>query len=513
MAIKKKKALISIFLIIALASFMPAMASAQTDSTENGMLDKALPDDFFTKATLNVGLRSDGVYNFSTSKFKDNITLSVSNPTEKTMDVYLAVYRNAKWSVIGKLGTVNPGMSRTFEYPVTFTYNGITREVDNFGIIGKTNGNYLGGVFSIEENWESYEKGLLSTLSYFGIFSAVSLVSILLVIFAGVLVVATKTMHDEEAGPGEYTLKTLFAPINRARPMAEKIANIIISPFFWAVEFIFGAILIGLILLFALTGIRSDIGILVFLVGGIAALFMPMVFLVIGWLADYYEREPFRFIVAMFMWGVLATFISFFINTTLSLFLGAMLSAGAASVLTAVLVAPVVEETAKGLGLLIISGHHELDDAFDGILYGFAIGMGFAAVENWLYFASNASPVVVGGLMEWTYNILYRSFLCSLAHGCFTAATGGMIGYLKSKRKIKNFAVAGFMVGLPIAIIMHGLFNFTAIVDAIMQTAFGVPVPLFDPILTILATGFYIIIGYIMQKNIKNKKMANASIK
>ncbi|HMK46330.1 MAG TPA: PrsW family intramembrane metalloprotease, partial [Methanocella sp.] len=166
---------------------------------------------------------------------------------------------------------------------------------------------------------------------------------------------------------------------------------------------------------------------------------------------------------------------------------------------TSVFIAPVVEETSKGFGLLIMAGHHEMDDMFDGILYGFAIGMGFAAIENWLYFAANANPVSAEGLTPWAFNILYRSILCSLAHGGFTAATGGVIGFMKSHKSLRKFAFVGYFFGLPIAILLHGTFNFTAILDGIMQMVTHVPVPVFDPVLTLGMTGIYIILGVILQ--------------
>jgi len=166
-----------------------------------------------------------------------------------------------------------------------------------------------------------------------------------------------------------------------------------------------------------------------------------------------------------------------------------------ASAVLAIFLAPVVEETAKGLGVLIISGHHELDNTFDGILFGFAIGMGFAAVENWLYFAANANPIAVGGLTAWTYTILYRSVLCSLAHGCFTATTGAFVGFFRSHSRLRDFAWAGFLIGLPLAAALHSLFNFTAILDSVIS----MPVPIFDPLLTLVVTTIYIIIGVVLQ--------------
>jgi RsiW-degrading membrane proteinase PrsW (M82 family) len=458
----------------------------------------------FAERALSVQVNNTN-FTFSGPQASETISIRVYNPANEPLDVYVATYKSGKWTLGDRLGIIASGDAKAFEVPVNFSYAGRTTEVDRFGILGKSATAYLGSEFTILENWGQYEDQLKSTLSFFGVLSAGLLLGILIIILAGVFSMAMHLKHNEEVEPGEYTLRTLFFPLTRMRPAAEKIADILINPVFWVVELGFGLILVALILVFALSDTRRDIGLLVFIVGGVAAIFMPVVFLVLGWLADYYEREPFRFIAAMFMWGVLATFVAFFINTTLSLVIGVFLSGGAATLLIAVIVAPIVEETAKGMGLLVMSGHHEFSGVFDGILFGFAIGMGFAAIENWLYFASNASPVAVGGLQEWTYNILYRSFLCSLAHGCFTGATGGVIGFFKSRKNLRGFAFAGFFLGLPIAVLLHASFNGTAIVDSIMQTAFGVPVPIFDPLLTIVVTVIYICLGIYLQLKIKNK--------
>lgn len=479
-------------LVILLLFFVsPALAQSSGDVPSSVFQDKEL--------IVTIGQSN---FTFDQSPASRTLSIMVTNPTTSPMDVYLAIYRGEKWSMVKKLGSVAAGEQSSFDYPVNFTYSGKSEEVDRFGVVGRTYAGYLGSAFSVNENWTMYEDALKSSLSFFGVLSAAVLLGILAIVMAGVLSV---TLHTRRGPDGEYTLRTLFFPVTKMRPWAERIADIVINPFFWVIEMCLGALLVALILWFALHDIRQDIGWLVFIVGGVAAVFMPVIFLVIGWLADYYEREPFRFIAGLFMWGVMATFFAFFINTTISLVAGLILSAGAAQLIIAVLVAPVVEETAKGTGLLILSGHHDYDNVFDGIIFGFAIGMGFAFIENWLYFATNASPVVVGGLSGWTYNILYRSFLCSLAHGCFTAATGGVIGFFKGRTKSAGFAIAGFFLGLPIAILLHGVFNLTAVFDSIMQTAFGVPVPVFDPLLTIVVTGIYIILGVYLQLKMKNK--------
>ncbi len=169
------------------------------------------------------------------------------------------------------------------------------------------------------------------------------------------------------------------------------------------------------------------------------------------------------------------------------------------------LVAPVVEETAKGLGLLVLSGHHEYDSAFDGIIFGFAVGMGFAVVENWLYFVARYGPVTAGGLLPWVYLILYRSLLGSLSHGCFTAALGGVLGFFKSQPGLRRHTLIAFLIGLPMAMFLHSTGNLIVIIGSITETGLGLPVPVFDPLYTILLTTIYIIIGAILQLRLKGR--------
>jgi len=494
----KLKVLLLPAILVLLLLTAPALAQTSGDTTVQSSV--------FYHNTLDISI-SPTSFAFNDSLAHENLSINVKNNAESRMDVYLAIYQNQQWTVVDKLGSLDPGYEAKFTYPVDFTYTGKTLETDRFGVVGKTAFELQGSAFYITENWSKYEDNLKSTLSVFGGISAAVLLIILAIILSGVLSMAMKMKYVGEEG--EYTLKTLFFPVLRARPWAERIADIVINPFFWLLEMGLGAVLLSLILWFSINGTRPDIGLLIFAVGGAAAVFMPVVFLIIGWLADYYKREPFRFIAGMFMWGILATFFAFFINTTFSLILGLVLSAGFAELVLAVFVAPIVEETSKGLGLLILSGHHEFSGVFDGILYGFAIGMGFAFIENWLYFATNASPIAVGGLGDWTYNILYRSFLCSLAHGCFTGATGALIGFVKVRRKNLGFEGLGFFLGLPIAILLHGSFNLAAYVDSYVNITFGVPMPVFDPILTIVVTVIYICLGIYLQLQIKNRLKNN----
>ena len=176
---------------------------------------------------------------------------------------------------------------------------------------------------------------------------------------------------------------------------------------------------------------------------------------------DLYEREPLRYVVPVFVWGfAVATTVSLVFNTLFQLTLSSVTSVQTASFFTAVLVAPVVEETSKGLALLLIffiaylvrrrSGLIEFAGVMDGIVYGSAVGFGFAIAEDILY-----------GLQYGPETFVVRRIFGGFAHAAFTSLTGIGIGLIPwvHNRMLK---VVLPLLGLSGAILLHAAFNFTA---------------------------------------------------
>ena len=177
--------------------------------------------------------------------------------------------------------------------------------------------------------------------------------------------------------------------------------------------------------------------------------------------ADLYEREPLRYVVSVFVWGfTVAVGISLVFNTLASMTLSAMAGAQAAGLITAVIVAPVVEESAKGLALVIIfaiaylvgrrRGEVEFSGVMDGIVYGSAVGFGFAIAEDLLYYAQFGAETFV-----------VRRIFGGFAHAAFTSLTGIGIGLITWVR-YGALKVALPILGLLAAMTLHSLFNLTA---------------------------------------------------
>jgi RsiW-degrading membrane proteinase PrsW (M82 family) len=178
---------------------------------------------------------------------------------------------------------------------------------------------------------------------------------------------------------------------------------------------------------------------------------------------DLYEREPLRYVIPVFIWGfTVATTVSLVFNTLFQLTLSSVTSVKTASFFTAVVEAPVVEECSKGAALLLIffiaylarrrSGLVEFAGVMDGIVYGSAVGFGFAIAEDLLY-----------GLQFGPETYIVRRFFGGFAHASFTSLTGIGIGLIPWVYN-RSLKVILPMLGLSGAILLHAAFNFTATV-------------------------------------------------
>ncbi len=181
---------------------------------------------------------------------------------------------------------------------------------------------------------------------------------------------------------------------------------------------------------------------------------------------DLYEREDFRYVIPVFVWGfTVAVAISLVFNTVIGAALSALTAnPNATTFLTAVFVAPPVEEISKGLALLIAfgvasavslrRGGTEFSGVMDGIVYGSAVGFGFSIAEDILYYAQTFQQV---GDQVFVVRRIFGGF----AHAAFTSLTGIGIGLIPW---VRSYALKVLLplLGLAGAIALHASFNFTA---------------------------------------------------
>ena len=184
---------------------------------------------------------------------------------------------------------------------------------------------------------------------------------------------------------------------------------------------------------------------------------------------DRYEREPRRTVLGAFGWGAMvAILFSFIINSLTGQLLFAQTGDQAASALTAIFVAPLVEETFKGLALLVllVLFRDEFDNVLDGLVYGALVGLGFAMTENIVYFGRE---YIEGGAAGLTMLFIARAVLGGFGHALYTATTGAALGWARSQygRGILRFIVP--VIGWALAVFQHFLWNAGTIVIVVIM--------------------------------------------
>lgn len=195
-------------------------------------------------------------------------------------------------------------------------------------------------------------------------------------------------------------------------------------------------------------------------------------------LIDRWEPEPRSLIVLALGWGAIAAVgIALGVDLALSVVLGPGGSL-AAEFFAAVIQAPIVEETAKGIGVLLIfaTARRAFDGPVDGVVYGALVGAGFAFTENIQYFAIS---LIEGGVEQTSVTFFVRGILSPFAHTMFTSVTGFALGLAARKGMRAGAALGPWLVGLIGAIVLHALWNGSALLGNFWVLYVTLQIPLF----------------------------------
>jgi protease PrsW len=189
---------------------------------------------------------------------------------------------------------------------------------------------------------------------------------------------------------------------------------------------------------------------------------------------DRWEPEPRGLVIFAVAWGAIAAVgIALGVDLVVQLLTG-----GTNEIFSAIVQAPVVEEIAKGLGVLLLyaAARRAFDGPVDGVVYGALIGAGFAFTENILYFAQS---FIEGGVADVSSTFFLRAVLSPFAHVMFTALTGFAFG-LAARRSLSTGAALRYgLVGLVGAIALHALWNGSATLFDFFALYATVQIPLF----------------------------------
>lgn len=126
----------------------------------------------------------------------------------------------------------------------------------------------------------------------------------------------------------------------------------------------------------------------------------------------------------------------------------------------------------------------EFNEPFDGIVYAVMVSMGFAVLENLLYVYQYGASIGFA-----------RAFTAVPAHATF----GVLMGYYMGKAKFSNKRISNNLLGLFIATLFHGAYNFFLFINFIPGIA--------------ISSFIFLIIGIVIAKKAIKKHQDNSFFK
>ncbi len=206
----------------------------------------------------------------------------------------------------------------------------------------------------------------------------------------------------------------------------------------------------------------ADIGTVGFFLRFAVAVAPVLGFLAVLILLDSYKLVRFRLVVLLLAFGALCALCAYLINSA-----GFRMFAASPEVYPRFF-APLVEEVLKASLLVYLIRAGRIGFVVDACILGFAIGAGFAVVENFVYLQT----IVADNPVTW----LIRGVGTAVMHGGATALFGVFARSLGARTD--RPAAWVFLPGLLLACLLHSLYN-QAIVSPVAAAAAvsgGVPV-------------------------------------
>ena len=196
------------------------------------------------------------------------------------------------------------------------------------------------------------------------------------------------------------------------------------------------------------------------------------------WL-DRLEPEPRAMRWNAFLWGA-------GISVLVASSFNDLTSAAAGMAVAAVVSAPISEEIMKILGISSAAKRRQIDGPLDGAVYAGYVGLGFAAVENVIYFSDAINEDVLGS------TFVLRGLFSPLAHPYFCMWAGIAVGRAVQRGRSRRVAaVRGLLVAIP----LHATWNLGAV----------------SPIFSVLLLG-HIVLFVVLVRRIRRLRRAEVAL-
>ena len=167
-----------------------------------------------------------------------------------------------------------------------------------------------------------------------------------------------------------------------------------------------------------------------------------IVFLLFLFLLDSFKLVIYKILVLSVLWGALSAVIAYFVNILL------LENEHLSFETLSQYLAPASEEILKSVFIFLIVRKKQVGFLIDAAIYGFAIGAGFALVENIFYLQNTTDS----NLLVW----IIRGFGTALMHGGCTSLFAIILVGAKGRDKS---GLASIILAYLTAYIIHSAFN------------------------------------------------------
>ncbi len=341
---------------------------------------------------------------------------------------------------------------------ITTYYQGNQVDLATYGLLVVGKNTYLAKRFEVTFDWNQYSSRTQENVATFSLLAATI---ILLGIFMALVLVIHRLHQHLIIGSLERKY-SIFIPVAVLFIIATSLI------FLWK-NMVYGPVM----------------SLAIFLTSGLVAFVVPFLIFAAVWLAHCREGKPLRMFAYAFLWGSCSAILALMLTTALTQGMPVLGN----FVIMLLILSPFIEELLKSLGIFTLARSKQFDDEFTGFLLGLAVGTGFAFIENWYYFSVRTNPFSMDYAV-WLWLIGYRSIINTIAHTTFSALVGFAMGFAKWHFPMDMaHAIQRNMLifyGIAFAILVHSLFNLTAIADSLLNaTLFGsYPMVIFNPFLS-----------------------------